>query len=207
MKNSFLICALLSLSLLSVSRADPFSLTINSGDVSCFGEQVTTGLRVQGNITLETSPDNPNVYSQLRISDESGEEILFMENKPEFFFDITMKKDGVFNLCMFHTGQQRGTYTIDVKLGSQIVDKDAEMFKKDDVKELERLIKRWHRMLKSIQMNLSFIVRKSGDKIEEADQISFLVKFFSFISIVVCIGTAFAQTRFMKMFFKKKKII
>lgn len=190
----------------SLITADAFSLVLNPGVAKCFGEQVTVGLRVQGNITSEDLMEE-SYHSHLQVFDDNGNELISMQEKSNYFFDITMKKDGTFQVCLSQTGDKEGVYAVDIKMGNQIVDKDQEILSKDEMKEVERVTKRWLKMLDVIQMNLSFLVKKSEDIIETADQISFLLKLFSFMSAIIFPLVAFLQTRFMKSFFKKKKLI
>lgn len=205
MMRSFLFAAVFIANLVCLFGADPFSVTIRQGAVKCFGDQVTVGLRVQANITSDQQEFEPK--AQIRLYDGSGSEILMMEDKYEYFFDQTMRIEGNFQVCIFQTGQRDGIYNIDIKMGAQIADKDQDFLKKDDAKQVEKLVRRWERMLKTIRMNLNLIVKKADEKIEEADYVSTLVKLFSFVSIIIYVTVAYAVTVFMKSFFKKKKII
>lgn len=206
MKRSILFLIAISAALVHFGSSDSFGYVVDPGYGMCFGEQVTTGTRMQGNITLRPPQDPaPNTY--VRLVNDRGDEILIMRERSEYFFDVTANVEGNVNLCIGNDDPKRQTFIVDFKIGAQIVDKDQEIITKEKMGIIEHQVKRWHKILKSIQTRMSLTLRREEEKLEEADNISFLVKFVSICSIIIFIAIAFLQTRFMKAFFKTKKII
>lgn len=187
-------------------KAESFGVVVPANEAKCFGEQVTKGIRYQVSILVLYTKTAP-IDSVIKIFDDSGTEILQMEKKMEYLIDITVPKDGTIQVCIYHKENYETHYQIDIKIGDQIQDKDYSVIKKTDMKIIERLVLRWQRILKTIHMNMDLISRKTLDNIQEADTISYLVKLFSGICAIVVVVVAIAQTRFVKMYFKRRKLI
>jgi hypothetical protein len=121
-------------------------------------------------------------------------------------YSFTTSKEGNVHVCITNTGAGFPKIFFEFLSGAEAGDLSGAASDKD-LEPVERQLRKLDRLMNSVKRTTSFIVAKEDQKISEADSIPSKLYTFSLITLVVMSVVAFIQVKYMKNFFRSKKLI
>jgi len=197
---SFLIAAILIPSTLTLDFA--FKLPRNKQE--CFTEPLNPGTLVKGSFICEEAD-----YDELSVEiyDHNGKPVLSEAQTGSVIkFSYTTSEEGNTNICIQNTGKKYIKINLELLTGLDAGDLSQAASDKD-LKPLETGIDVISKMMTSIKTTTSFIVAHAEEKLTETDTITTKLYVFSFITVIIVIGTSLFQIKYLTRLFKSKKLI
>jgi len=200
-----LIASILILSLFSYSYGMSFAFNLARFKRECFTESFNPSTLVKGHFTA-----NEKDYHNLVVSilNEAGTPIYYTNELTgqTVKFSFTTTDEGAVNICVENRGEKYMKIFFELLSGIEAGDTQG-VASDDDLKPIERQLMQLDRTMKAIKTTTSYIVNREEEKITQADTISFKLYLFSVITMITMAAISFLQAKYLKNFFRSKKLI
>ena len=196
--------AVVILSIVSSSFAMNFAFNLARGRKECFTESFNPNTLVKGSFTAREADYHHLVVT---LVTEAGKPIYTEEHIGAFVkFSFTTADEGSVNICVENRGEKYMKIAFELLSGLEAGD-TAGVASDEDLKPIERQLVQLDRTMKAIKTTTSYIVNREEEKLTQADTISFKLYMFSVITMVVMALISFLQAKYLKNFFRSKKLI
>lgn len=199
-----LLATVLVLSLIYSSYAMSFGFNLARYRKECFTESFNPETLVKGQFAAKEPDYN---FLTVTITNDKGEAIYADELSGSVVpFSFTTVNEGAVNLCVENKGEKYMKIVFELLSGVEAGD-TAGVASDEDLKPIERQLVQLDRTIESIKTTTSYIVSREEEKIAHASSISFKLYMFSVITMVTMAVISFLQAKYLKNFFRSKKLI
>jgi len=199
------IATLLILSLFSCSYGMSFGFNLARHKRECFTESFNPNTLVKGQFSA-----NDKDYHSLVVTilNEAGAPVYYTNELTgqTVKFSFTTNDEGAVNICVENRGEKYMKIYFELLSGIEAGDTTG-VASDEDLKPIERQLLQLDRTMKSIKTTTSYIVNREEEKITQADTISFKLYLFSIITMITMAAISFLQAKYLKNFFRSKKLI
>lgn len=196
--------AIFVLFLFNYSYGMNFAFNLARYRKECFTETFGPEVLVKGSFTAKESDYNHLVAS---VTNEEGQTIIADDyQSAEVKFSFTTQTEGNVNICVENKGEKYMKINFELLIGLEAGD-IAGVASDEDLKPIERQLMQLERTMESIKTTTSYIVGREEEKITQSDSISFKLYMFSIITMIVMAAISFFQAKYLKNFFRSKKLI
>jgi hypothetical protein len=192
------------LSIFSGSFAIEFGFKLARNKMECFSDPLNPDTLVK----FAVRADDPNYQDlETKIFDDEGVFLTSEVMKGQISkYTLTTKKEGNLHICVTNVGVGFPKVILEFSTGIEAGDMTNAASDKD-LQPIDKQLQRLERLMGSVKKTTSFIVSKEDVKISEADSVPGKLYTYSFITIGVMVLVSFVQIKYLKNFFKNKKLI
>ena len=196
---------ILILSLCYSANAITFAFNLARYRKECFTESYNPNTLVKGSFTAKETDYN---FLYASIQTEAGVPIYTEEAQGSSVikFSFTTVSEGNVNICIENKGEKYIKIVFELLSGIEAGDISGAA-SDEDLKPIEKQLIQLDRTMESIKTTTSYIVSREEEKITQADSISTKLYLFSVITMVTMALISFLQAKYLKNFFKSKKLI
>jgi len=190
--------------LINTTLGIDFAFKLGRNKMECFSEPLNPDTLVK----LSISADDPNYQEYAtRIYDDEAyvytEEPLIGSVVKHTF---TTKKEGNIHICLTNTGPRPTRFNFELTTGIEAGDITYAASDKD-LQPIDKQLQKLERLMTSVKKTTSFIVAKEDRKMAEVDSIPSKLYLYSFITLAILLSVSYLQIKYLKNFFKNKKLI
>jgi len=158
---------------------------------------------VKGLITaVNVTTHNLNV----RLYDDEWSPLGDYQNESMILYSLTTKRGGDLYACIYNNNSHALEIVLDLKYGVEARDW-TEVALKGQLKPLELEMTRMAELIDSMRVGVHEIIAKEDANLLEADSVSDSLYLYSVFTMLVSVALSIYQVRFMKSFFKAKKLV
>jgi hypothetical protein len=196
--------ALFVLFLFNYSYGMNFAFNLARYRKECFTETFGPDVLVKGSFTAKEGDYN---FLAASVTNEQGHPVITDDYiGADVKFSFTTQTEGNVNICVENKGEKYMKINFEILVGLEAGD-IAGVASDEDLRPIERQLVQLDRTMESIKTTTSYIVSREEEKITQSDSVSFKLYMFSIITMIVMAAISFFQAKYLKTFFRSKKLI